>query len=79
MELEVLNEEEKRMNLILFVFMLAIPIVATTYVMLFNNGTWIDLIAVSMSFMSILVRLLKRVWGNMRSTYICPLCLFLGR
>ncbi|MCX4319966.1 MAG: chemotaxis protein, partial [Lachnospiraceae bacterium] len=64
MELEVLNEEEKRMNLILFVFMLAIPIVATTYVMLFNNGTWIDLIAVSMSFMSILVRLFEKSLGK---------------
>ena len=64
MELEMLKEEEKRMNLILFVFMLAIPIVATTYVMLFNNGTWIDLIAVSMSFMSMLVRLFGKSLGK---------------
>lgn len=64
MELEVLNEEEKRMNFILFVFMLIIPITATTYVMLFNNGTWIDLVALSMSVITLIVRLCEKVLGK---------------
>lgn len=64
MQLEVLNEEEKRMNFIMFLFMLAIPIVATTYVLLFNNGTWIDLIALVMSAGSALIRLLEKKLGK---------------
>lgn len=64
MQLEVLNEEEKRMNLIMFLFMLAIPVTATTYVMLFNNGTWIDLIALTMSAGSVVIRLLEKKLGK---------------
>ena len=64
MQLEVLNEEEKRMNLIMFLFMLAIPAVATTYVLLFNNGTWIDLIALVMSAGSVIIRLLEKKLGK---------------
>lgn len=64
MELEVLNEEEKRMNFILFVFMLIIPMTATAYVMLFNNGTWIDLVALSMSAISLIVRLCEKALGK---------------
>ena len=64
MQLEVLNEEEKRMNFIMFVFMLAIPAAATTYVLLFNNGTWVDLIALTMSAGSVVVRLLEKQLGK---------------
>ena len=36
MELEILKNEEKRMNMILFLFLLVIPVVAFFYVLLFN-------------------------------------------
>ena len=36
MELEILKNEEKRMNMILFVFLDVIPIVAVAYVLLFT-------------------------------------------
>lgn len=36
MELQILKDEEKRMNLVFFLFLLAIPIVAFLYVLIFN-------------------------------------------
>lgn len=39
MELEILKDEEKRMNLIMFLFVAVIPVCAFTYVMLFNSGS----------------------------------------
>ena len=38
MELAILRDEEKRMNFIMFLFNLAIPVVAFFYVLLFNGG-----------------------------------------
>lgn len=37
MELEILKNEEKRQNLIMALFLVAIPIIATAYVLLFNG------------------------------------------
>ena len=37
MELQVLKDEERRMNLVFFLFLLAIPVVAFLYVLLFNE------------------------------------------
>lgn len=45
MQLDVFKNEEKLMNRILFLFDTVIPIVAFTFVMLFNGGSWIDAIA----------------------------------
>ena len=38
MELKILKDEEKLMNFIFFLFLLAIPIVAFLYVLFFNGG-----------------------------------------
>lgn len=38
MELKVLKNEEKRMNMVMFLFLAAIPVVAFVYVLLFNGG-----------------------------------------
>lgn len=64
MELEVLKNEEKLMNRILFLFNAIIPVVAFTYVMLFNGGSWIDAIALSMSVISILVKIFEKPLGK---------------
>ncbi len=64
MDLGVLKNEERRMNLIMFLFMTAIPIVAVIYVVLFNGGKARDTIALVMTGVSILVRLLQKPLGR---------------
>lgn len=61
MELEVLKNEEKLMNFIMFLFNTIIPVVAFTYVMLLNGGTWIDAIVLIMPVCSILVKLFQKI------------------
>ncbi len=65
MELEILKNEEKRMNFIMFLFLTAIPCAALGYVLLFNNGTAKDCIVLSMAGCSILVKLFEKPLGKM--------------
>lgn len=64
MDLEVLKNEERRMNMIMFLFMTAIPIVAFTYVTLFNGGKARDAVALVMTGCSILIKLLQKPLGK---------------
>lgn len=64
MELEILKNEEKQMNLIMFLFIAVIPCVALGYVLLFNNGSARDCIVLSMVGCSILVRLFEKLLGK---------------
>ena len=64
MELQVLKNEEKLMNKIMFLFDLCIPIVAFTYVMLFNGGTWKDVVVFIMPVLSILVKIFEKLLGE---------------
>lgn len=64
MTLEILKNEEKLMNRILFLFDAVIPIVAFAYVMLFNGGSWIDAVALIMTLVSIVTKLFERVLGK---------------
>ncbi len=64
MELNILKNEEKRMNTVFFVFLAVIPCVAVGYVLLFNNGAARDCIALLMVLASILVRLFEKVLGK---------------
>lgn len=64
MQLEILKNEEKRMNFIMFLFLVIIPCVAVGYVLLFNNGSLRDIIALSMVAASLLVRLFERLLGK---------------
>ncbi len=64
MNLEVLKNEEKRMNLIMFLFMTAIPIVAFAYVFLFNNGAARDAVVLSMTGCCLLTKLLEKALGK---------------
>lgn len=64
MDLEVLKNEERRMNTIMFLFMTAIPIVACTYVTLFNGGKARDAVVLVMTGCSILVKLLQKPLGK---------------
>lgn len=64
MELTVLKNEEKRMNLILFLFLDIIPVVAFVYVLLFNGGQAQDAVALVMVGCSLVVRLLEKALGK---------------
>lgn len=64
MQLEVLKNEEKLMNFIMFLFDTAVPVVAFVYVMLFNGGTWIDAVVLLMTILGILVKILEKPLGG---------------
>ena len=64
MNLEILKNEEKRMNLIMFIFLAVIPIVAFVYVLLFNGGAVKDSIVVLMALASLLTKALERFLGR---------------
>lgn len=77
MKLEILKNEEKRMNFIMFLFLAAIPVVAFAYVLLFNGGSLKDSIALLMVAASILVRLFEKHLGKMaKYLYISILPVF---
>ena len=77
MDLKVLKDEEKRMNMIMFLFLLVIPIIAVTYVLLFNHGSARDLIALIMSVICLLIKLFEKKLGkNAKYLYISILPLF---
>lgn len=56
MEVKVLKNEEKTMNLIMFLILIAIPIVAFLFVLFFNGGSMKDSIVFSMLVSSVLIR-----------------------
>lgn len=64
MSLDVLKNEEKLMNRIMFLFDAVIPVVAFFYVILFNGGSMIDAIALVMTAVSILTKLFEGVLGK---------------
>ena len=77
MELEILKNEEKRMNMILFVFLDVIPIVAVVYVLLFNGGSGRDAVALAMVAASLLIKVFeKKLGAYAKYIYISVLPLF---
>lgn len=64
MNLEILKNEEKRMNLIMFIFLAVIPIVAFVYVLLFNGGAVKDSIVVLMVLASLITKALEKFLGK---------------
>lgn len=64
MELDILKNEEKRMNLVMFLFLAVIPCVALGYVLLFNGGTAKDCIVLLMVLGDVLVKLFEKLLGK---------------
>lgn len=64
MELEILKNEEKRMNMIMFLFLCVIPVVAFFYVLLFNGGSGRDAVVLGMVASSALIKLLEKKLGS---------------
>lgn len=61
MDISILKNEERRMNLIMFLFLLIIPIVAMTYVLLFNGGSKRDTKVLIMVGLDIVVKLFEKL------------------
>lgn len=64
MQLEILQNEEKRTNFVMFLFYAAVPVVAFLYVLLFNGGAWKDAIVLLMVLSGLLVKLLEKKLGK---------------
>ena len=74
MELNVLKNEEKLMNLIMFLFNLCIPIVAFFYVIFFNGGSMIDAVVLVIPVCTLLVKIFEKILGDYaKYIYICLL------
>ena len=63
MKPEVLKNEEKQMNMIIFLTMLVVPVAAFTFVMLFLQGTAIDALVFLMAGFAILIKLFEKRLG----------------
>lgn len=64
MDLKILKNEEKRMNTIMFWFLAIIPVVAMTYVLLFNGGTVKDTVVLIMVVCDIIVKIFEKPLGK---------------
>lgn len=64
MDLEILKGEEKRMNLIMSIFLAVIPVVAFLYVLLFNGGAARDSIVILITLCGLLTKLLEKSLGK---------------
>lgn len=72
MKLELLKNEERQMNLIMFLaWGFLIPIAAFAFVMLFLDGTVKDAVVLLMVVFAILI---KKVWVLRQSIYMPVLC-----
>ena len=77
MQLEILKNEEKQMNLIMFLVNMAVPVAGFIFVMLFLGGTAADSIIFIMPLASVLIRIFEKQWGRMAKYFyvsICPIC-----
>lgn len=64
MQLEILKNEEKKMNLIMFLVNVAVPVAGFLFVMLFIQGTLIDAIVLMWPVASILIRVFEKSLGR---------------
>lgn len=64
MELQILKNEEKQMNFMMFLLNLLLPIAAVAFVMLFIDGTLIDAVAFVMSASAIVIRIFEKSLGK---------------
>lgn len=77
MELQILKNEEKRMNMLMFLVLLIIPIVAFFYVLLFNGGSIKDSIVLIMPIAGILIKVFEKSLGQYaKYLYLAVLPLF---
>lgn len=61
---EILRNEEKRMNFIMFLFYIAVPIVAFLFVLFFNGGSMRDSIVLLMLASNIIIKIFEKPLGK---------------
>lgn len=72
MQLNILKNEEKKMNTFMFFVYLIIPIAAFSFVLLFLEGTTVDGVVLLMALASILTKLFEKQLGNLaKYVYAC--------
>lgn len=64
MELGILKQEEKQMNFIMFIITAFLPLPAFGFVMLFLQGTMVDISVFSITAFSVLVRIFEKQFGK---------------
>ena len=64
MELDILKNEEKRMNLFLFLINMVVPFSGFAFVMLFLGGEWKDSFVFIMLIASIIVKIFEKLLGK---------------
>ncbi len=78
MQLEVLKNEEKQMNVIECFVNMGVPIAGFVFVMLFVQGTWIDAVIFLWPLASILVRIFEKNLGQYAKYLYVSLSPFFG-
>lgn len=78
MQLEVLKNEEKQMNVIECFVNMGVPIAGFVFVMLFVQGTWIDAVIFLWPLASILVRIFEKKLGQYAKYLYVSLSPFFG-
>ena len=79
MQLELLKNEERQMNLIMFLaWGFLIPIAAFAFVMLFLDGTVKDAVVLLMVVFAVLIRVFEKVWGGKAKYLYASLMPLLG-
>lgn len=72
MQLNIIKNEEKKMNTFMFFVNIAIPIAALAFVLLFLKGTAIDCVVLLMTLASILIKLFEKPLGALaKYMYSC--------
>ncbi|WP_446897010.1 methyl-accepting chemotaxis protein [Clostridium sp. LBM24168] len=77
MQLDTLKNEERRMNFIMFLVNICVPVAGTEYVMFFLGGTIRDYICFIMAICSIVVKILEKELGKYAKYLyisIIPIC-----
>ena len=64
MELSILSSQEKKINFIMFLVNIAVPVSAFTFVMLFLQGTFADAIVLLMAIAACFIRIFEKKLGK---------------
>lgn len=78
MELEILKNEEKQMNFLMFILMIVIPVAAFAFVMLFIQGTPKDSIVLLMAVTGIIIRIFEKKLGRIAKYLYISIIPFFG-
>lgn len=64
MKPSILQDQERKINQLFFFVDLVVPICATAFVILFLQGTWIDLVALLMAVSTVFIKLFEKKLGG---------------